>query len=187
MQEMDRRIRKTRKAINDACWKLMCEKDFEDITINDITNAADIHRATFYLHYQDKYDWLERSITELLQRLVERNANDFLITDNKTEKSFIGTFQYFDEHFELYSIMLNNKGTLFFQKRFKELIIQQIMRRNSITPGDSPDFDFAVQFAASATVGCIEWWIQNNRPLSAEQMAQHMADIHRSFPKWMQV
>ena len=49
MQELDRRTRKTRKAINDAFWKLMREKDFEEITISDITETADIHRATFYL------------------------------------------------------------------------------------------------------------------------------------------
>ena len=67
MQELDRRTRKTRKAISDAFWKLMQEKDFEDITINDITETADIHRATFYLHYQDKYDWLEKSISENIE------------------------------------------------------------------------------------------------------------------------
>ena len=187
MEELDRRARKTRKAISDAFWKLMQEKDFEEITINDITDAADIHRATFYLHYQDKYDWLEKSITELLQGLIERDVSNRLINQASTEKSFIKTFEYFDEHFDFYSIMLRNKGTLFFQKRFKELIVEQLMRRNNKKTGEHPEFDFAVQFAASATGGCIEWWIQNGRPMTAEQMAAYMADIHRNFPKWMKI
>lgn len=187
MQELDRRTRKTRAAISDAFWKLMQEKDFEEITIQDITDAADIHRATFYLHYQDKYDWLEKSITQLLQGLIDLDSNTLLINGETTEKTFTGTFEYFDAHFEFYSIMLKNKGTLFFQQRFKELIVEQFMRRNNKELGQSPEFDFAVQFSASATVGCIEWWIQNDRPLTAEQMAEHMASIHRSFPKWMQI
>lgn len=187
MQELDRRTRKTRKAISDAFWKLMQEKDFEEITINDITETADIHRATFYLHYQDKFDWLEKSITELLQGLIDRDANNLLVNRATTEKTFIGTFEYFDENFEFYSIMLKNKGTLFFQQRFKELIVEQFMRRNNRQLGESPEFDFAVQFSASATVGCIEWWIRNDRPLTAEEMAARMADIHRTFPKWMKI
>lgn len=187
MQELDRRTRKTRKAISDAFWKLMQEKDFDDITINDITDAADIHRATFYLHYQDKYDWLERTITSLLRGLVEREDRNLLVDRETTEKTFIGTFRYFDDNFEFYSIMLKNKGTLFFQQRFKELIVEQFMLRNNQKPGQSPEFDFAVQFSASATVGSIEWWIRNNRPLSAEEMAERMAAIHRTFPVWMKI
>jgi len=187
MQELDRRTRKTRKAINDAFWKLMQQKDFEEITILDITETADIHRATFYLHYQDKYDWMEKNISELLQGLIVQNQDDLLLNRATTEKTFIGTFRYFDENFQFYSIMLKNRGSLFFQKRFKELIVEQFMFRNNKKLGDSPEFDFAVQFSASATVGCVEWWIQNNRPLSAEEMAAKMAAIHRTFPKWMQI
>ena len=185
MQELDRRTRKTRKAISDAFWKLMQEKDFEDITINDITDAADIHRATFYLHYQDKYDWLDKSITALLQGLIDQNPNKLFINNATSEKAFLGTFEYFDEHFEYYSILAKNKGTKFFPWRFKELMVEQFMIGNNKKPGLSPELDFAVQFSASAMVGCIEWWIRNDRPLTAKQMAAHMADIRRNFPKWM--
>ena len=70
MENLDRRSRKTRIAINNAFWNLMHKKDFEDITIRDITEEADIHRATFYLHYEDKYDLLEKNIREIFYKVI---------------------------------------------------------------------------------------------------------------------
>lgn len=184
MQELDRRTRKTRKAINDAFWKLMQEKDFEDITIQDITDAADIHRATFYLHYQDKYDWLEKTITGLLQNLIDKKANIIQAGTRSTKESFRASFQYFDENYQWYSTLLKNRGTLFFQTRFKELLIQRFAKDTNV---NTPERQFAVEFVSSAIVGCIEWWIENDRPLSVDQMAENMYDIHNSFPKWMRI
>ena len=52
---MNRRSMKTKREILQAVHSLMDEKSFEDITVVDIVNRADISRGTFYLHYEDKY------------------------------------------------------------------------------------------------------------------------------------
>lgn len=57
---VDRRVRKTQSAIKKAFIQLLKQKDLDHITIHDITEAADINRGTFYLHYEDKYDLLEK-------------------------------------------------------------------------------------------------------------------------------
>lgn len=59
----DRRILRTKKAINRAFLELFTEKEFDRITINDISVWADVNRGTFYLHYMDKYDLLDQCIT----------------------------------------------------------------------------------------------------------------------------
>ena len=51
----DRRVRKTKTAIKNAFIQLLEEKDLEKITIQNITQLADVNRGTFYLHYEDKY------------------------------------------------------------------------------------------------------------------------------------
>lgn len=48
----DRRVRKTKQAIKNAFIQLLNKKDLEKITIQDITELADINRGTFYLHYE---------------------------------------------------------------------------------------------------------------------------------------
>ncbi|OIK22644.1 TetR/AcrR family transcriptional regulator [Bacillus amyloliquefaciens] len=59
---MDKRKRRTQKLILDTFFMLLNEKPFDKITVNQISKLADINRGTFYLHYQDKYELLEKTI-----------------------------------------------------------------------------------------------------------------------------
>lgn len=74
---MDRRILKTRSVIKESLTNLMKEKSFDKITIKDITEKANINRATFYLHYMDKYDLLEQSQDDILNEIKEVLSNVF--------------------------------------------------------------------------------------------------------------
>jgi AcrR family transcriptional regulator len=62
----DPRILRTRKLIMESFIELSGKKDFKDITIKDITTEAMINRATFYYHFKDKYDLLEKVLSEVL-------------------------------------------------------------------------------------------------------------------------
>ncbi|OEK99457.1 TetR family transcriptional regulator [Staphylococcus saprophyticus] len=68
---MDLRIVKTRKTINDSFYELFEQKDFDKITVKDITEHAQIGRKTFYLHYIDKYDLLDRIVDKKFEALEE--------------------------------------------------------------------------------------------------------------------
>ena len=54
----DLRVKRTKKALAESFVKLMQEKSFEDITINELCDVAGVRRATFYKHYTDKFDFL---------------------------------------------------------------------------------------------------------------------------------
>lgn len=69
-EQVDPRILRTRKLIMDAFIELSMKKDFKDITIRDITTAATVNRATFYNHFFDKYDLLEKVLIESVMREV---------------------------------------------------------------------------------------------------------------------
>lgn len=53
MSKVDRRITKSQGAIKKAVTELMSEKSFDDITIQDIADKADVNRGTIYLHYTE--------------------------------------------------------------------------------------------------------------------------------------
>ena len=55
-EQTDLRIRRTHKFLQEAMIELVIEKGFDAITVGDIAERAMINRATFYRHYQDKYD-----------------------------------------------------------------------------------------------------------------------------------
>lgn len=73
--KLDPRIRRTRHLLQEALRRLLEEKEFEKISVQDITDAATLNRATFYAHYPDKFALLEESIrVSFLQLLQKRNV-----------------------------------------------------------------------------------------------------------------
>ena len=73
MQKEDLRVKKTKKALTEAFFKLLNEKPFEEITINELCDRADVRRATFYKHYTDKLNFLTSIVKSL------RNTFDTII------------------------------------------------------------------------------------------------------------
>jgi AcrR family transcriptional regulator len=72
---LDPRIRRTRRLLQDALKRLLEEKEFDKISVQDITEAATLNRATFYAHYTDKFALLGELIrVTFLQLLEQRNA-----------------------------------------------------------------------------------------------------------------
>lgn len=65
----DLRIKKTKRAVKEAFYSLLSAKDFEKISVKDISDRAMISRNTFYLHYSDKYDLLNHICDELCRAL----------------------------------------------------------------------------------------------------------------------
>ena len=69
----DRRVKKTKKAIQNALLTLMDRKNISDITIIELTREADVNRKTFYNHYSDIYqvmDEIEDNIVDNLNGLL---------------------------------------------------------------------------------------------------------------------
>jgi AcrR family transcriptional regulator len=74
-EPLDPRIRRTRQLLLDALKRLLQEKEFDKISIQDITEAATLNRATFYAHYPDKFALLEQLIrVSFLELLAQRKV-----------------------------------------------------------------------------------------------------------------
>lgn len=67
----DPRIRRTRKLLHDALRNIMQDKIFDDISVQDITEAATVNRATFYDHYADKYALLDAMVAGGFHRMLD--------------------------------------------------------------------------------------------------------------------
>lgn len=86
----DPRIQRTRKLIMDSFMELSSEKEFKDITVKDITAEAMINRATFYYHFEDIYDLLEKVLSEVL--LVNLDY-DYYQNNELNEEALVNIFK----------------------------------------------------------------------------------------------
>src|SRR3984893_14786760 len=74
-ERLDPRIRRTRQLLQDALRNLLKQKEFDKISVQDITEAATVNRATFYAHFEDKFALLGELIRiTFLDLLAQRNA-----------------------------------------------------------------------------------------------------------------
>lgn len=76
MNKNDRRVKKTKRAIQNAFAELMLEKRIQDITVQELVDKADIHRATFYSHYHDIYDLYEQIECDMISEFSSIMKND---------------------------------------------------------------------------------------------------------------
>ena len=67
----DRRARRSRKLLKESLLELMKHKTFSDISVRDVTDAADMNRGTFYLHYSGTAELLQSLEADLLSELQE--------------------------------------------------------------------------------------------------------------------
>ena len=79
--------RRTNQLIQESCMQILKEKSFESITVGDITKKAEINRGTFYLHYKDKFDLLDKIEQQLFEDLGNR------IDELQTNYSATDTFE----------------------------------------------------------------------------------------------
>ncbi|MCX6083121.1 MAG: TetR/AcrR family transcriptional regulator [Chloroflexi bacterium] len=90
-ERVDPRIRRTRGMLGQALSDVLAEKNFQGISVQDITEKAGVNRTTFYLHFPDKYALLDYNISQLFRQELEKrmlsichyspeNLNSLIIT-----------------------------------------------------------------------------------------------------------
>lgn len=162
---LDLRIKRTQKAIKESFFSLVEEKGFEHISVKDITDKAMISRNTFYLHYEDKYDLLNKICDDLMRKLffgvgkqLRREQKLKIDIDSAARIMKIGS-SIISEDKEAYRILLTSSGSDFIIKK-----IQDIIRRALDLIKDDIDgiSDFSSEYIVSGMTGLIKYQVTRN-------------------------
>lgn len=73
-EKLDPRVKRTRNLILESFSRLLAEKGFESISVQDVTDKAQINRATFYAHFPDKYALLDYAISQWFRKEIEKRT-----------------------------------------------------------------------------------------------------------------
>jgi AcrR family transcriptional regulator len=187
----DLRVRRTRKLLQDALIELTIEKGFSAVTVRDIAQRAMVNRATFYRHYLDKYDLLNKYMDDLYAML---DAPDEPALEGRTgvgipeepPPGLVRMLEHVQARADFYRAMLGKKGDPEFAQRIRQYI-EKRMRASlpAVAAQDQlnqPSFDLCLKYISSGGVGAIQWWLENDLPYSPRQMAAlavqlSMADV----------
>ncbi|WP_263559831.1 TetR/AcrR family transcriptional regulator [Paenibacillus polymyxa] len=172
MPRVDRRITKSQEAIKKAFIELMSEKNFDQITVQDISDKENVGRRTIYHHYQDKFDLLSKLIEEHISEL-RKLCESAAINTNVKEANLVW-FKYFESNYLFFSTMLTGQGTFAFRNQFLQFVIEELKERVDISRGKNKGLneDVILRFLGSAIVGIVESYFTEDIPKSTEMIAE---------------
>jgi len=176
---VDRRVQKSRQAIRDAFVALMKEKDFDHITVQDIAERANVSRKTFYLHFLDKYDLLDRVMEDAIREMDEFGQ---CVCELDWVPATEQCFQYLADRYDFFGTMLTQAGAPYFRRRYVESCKVSFTReiRRVVGRDPLPEEDAILQFVVNAYVGTVEWWLQEGMPYPPRVMADRIGRMLES-------
>ena len=184
LEQTDLRVRRTHKLLWEALMAELAERAFAEITVQDICERAMVHRTTFYKHYADKYDLLERGMRQMFDSLVgdEEHLPPRAYSVENPPPYFVRLFEHAAQHQQFYRLMLSGEGIGRFQKLVKDYIAEAAAGKMGNSPPTSQrlavPLEMHAHFMAGATLSLLGWWLENSMPFSPHQMAQFLISPH---------
>jgi len=158
--------------------KLMVEKHFTAITVQDIVDRAEVNRGTFYTHFPDKYALLVTIIYEQLQHILSTEL--YQATGWNRKSLYLLIYTILDVLQQAYdrcppTKMTNPLLTRAIQKQLAEQLLSWL-RQPSIARWPVPIEILATTLSWSILGAALEWF-QDGKRCTAEQMTHHILNI----------
>jgi len=173
MEKMDRRSQRSRQMITDALLDLLMEKKFNTITIQEITDRANVGRATFYLHYRNKEECLVQMLTGGFDSLVAEIDR----MTGKKDRDFVDilekVFQYTSKNRKLYFALLSDNPKANIMGDVQTYIREKMIKAIPIPPGIHAVLHEAISVNLTGSlIAMVLWLLKENPPLTPRQAAR---------------
>jgi len=162
---VDLRIKRTQKAIKDAFFDLLEEKGFEHISVKDITDKAMISRNTFYLHYSDKYELLNKVCDDLIRTLFFRVSKQLRRVQKQefTVENISSIIKFgilaVDEDKASYRILFSKSETDLLSKKLSAMLRRVLDFVKDDIDGIS---EISMEYIVSGITGVIKYYVNND-------------------------
>ncbi len=181
MKKTDLRVKRTNKMIIEAFIRLVEEKGFEQVTVQDIAEEAMINRATFYAHYKDKQDLYERIFDLAIDAFTSVLSPTDLLQGNRLrvkQIEFLMTHIYenIQKNNKFYLTIMDGASMEILRKKIADILYEQyahIFDRLKITENDiEVPMDFIIEYMTSIFIGTLHWWLTTDSDMTPNHLAK---------------
>jgi AcrR family transcriptional regulator len=170
----DRRVDKTHKALRRAISELIEEKPYEDITVTELVERANIARSSFYAHFKDKDDLLLSGF----QDIGVSSADDIFI-ESEEDAGYpnfaIVLFRGAEEWKSMAKAFLNLDSATVASHHMRNMLVIQTrnwLKKHTVSSLPEKEVEAIVHYLTSALIGLLTWWVRNDFPFSADFMSE---------------
>jgi AcrR family transcriptional regulator len=181
VKKMDRRQRKTREGIFKAFIELLSKKHFNQITVGEIIERADIGRATFYAHFETKDFLLKELCEELFCHLFDcieagREHHRHIFDCEAPSSVVLHLLQHLQKNDNnILDLLASDEDGVFggyFKENLKNLIQAQMQYFDSPKAKELPP-SYWIDYVATTFLETVRWWVSGGRKDSPEVLAAY--------------
>ena len=178
---LDRRQKKTRDAVFQAFSKLLEKKRYENITVQEIIDEANIGRSTFYAHFETKDELLRSMCTDIFhhvftEELPQEADHDYSAGSKSLELKLGHILYHLKENQVNICGIIATDGDGLFMAYFKQYLTQLFSRYTMLFPQEVPE-DFLIHHLAGSFAETVRWWVNENMKTSPEQTAIYFMEM----------
>lgn len=158
--EPDRRVLKTKAALRDAMLDLMALRGWDQMTIQEICDRANVGRSTFYVHYQSKDELLSEGLNDLRDMIAAQTAEA-----GRADVHFLaGLLEHMAQQRDVFRAAIGRRGGQGVARRFRQMVCQLVeieLKRRAHPEADHP---WVARFVAGGVVEAMAWWVDAPEP-----------------------
>jgi AcrR family transcriptional regulator len=173
----DRRVQRTEQLLRGALLSLIQEKDFETLSVQDIIDRANVGRATFYAHFDNKDDLLVSGFDNLRASLKERQREALARRSGLDERVLGFSYEIFahaNEHRDVFLAMAGMRSHAIVQQLLYRILLdlvrEDVKATVSRVRANSVPVEALAQFITGALFGLMMWWLNGKMRLSVEEV-----------------
>ncbi|MBQ7116836.1 MAG: TetR/AcrR family transcriptional regulator [Clostridia bacterium] len=184
----DARVKRTYAQLINGLVVLLNEKSFDDVSVLEICEASGVHRATFYKHFNDKFEFLNFCFDSMLETIsfdsLKLGSSPSIIKSNIMH--FISCIlEFIDDNRPLFTSACIVNPSIAFLSSFDNAINNFCTEKlNSVLTAPSHRIEISSVYYSGAFVGVVKWYIQSNNPGMYDDMMDflgHRVDELCSF------
>ena len=166
MRKIDIRVIRTQEQLFKSLIKLLADKSFEDLSVSEICDNAKVHRATFYKHFNDKYEFINYCFDNELSK-IEFDVPSALPSAENIKENFMyfikTTFEFISNNKALFSIVLSKKFSVSLGASFTAAVHNYCLEKvELILPGTSKErAELFAAFYSNAFIGVVTHYAKN--------------------------
>lgn len=173
-RKADRRVQRTRQLLRVALFSLIQERGFEALSVQDIIDRANVGRATFYAHFDNKEDLLVSGF-ESLRASLREGQREARLRGNVEERVFAFSqemLMHAGEHRELFQAMAGKRSGAMVESIMHKLLVDLVRDdvKEMLPRGDAHTQEALVQFIAGGLFGMLMWWLRGKMRASVEDL-----------------
>ena len=182
---MDRRQKKTKEAIFKAFTSLLSKKSYNQISVQEIIDEADIGRTTFYAHFETKDYLLKDLCEELFGHIINTamglpHGHYHYSCGNETDSVFLHLLRHLQENdsniLELLSSQNNEIFLKYFKSNLKKLILTQYADKGLLKNSKLPE-DYLVNHISASFVETVDWWLSHQMKETPEKINEYFLAV----------